>query len=187
MQIVNSTLTDIDEIFRLYRGAIEYQKAKGYNLWKEFDRNIIIQEIKEKRNWKIVIDGQMACVFSVAYNDPVIWGEQASLPSEGGFSDLVSIPPSGGWGAIYLHRITTNLAFKGRGFMNAIVEWSKQHCKETDRKFIRMDTWADNKNLTNYYVGVGFNVIGYRQLDKDAKGLPSHYSTLSLVLLEIKV
>src|SRR5579872_4106650 len=108
MEIVNSTLEDIDTIFELYRGAIEYQKANNYNLWKEFDRDMIIEEIKDKRNWKILIDGQMACVFSVIYSDPLLWGEQ-----DNEFS-------------IYLHRITTNLAFKGRGLMKVIIDWSKQ-------------------------------------------------------------
>jgi hypothetical protein len=168
MQIINSNLEDLDNIFELYRGAIAYQKAKGYNLWNEFDRKLITEEIKDKRNWKIVIDGQIACMFSVVYSDPLLWAEQ-----DNDFS-------------IYLHRITTNKVFKGRSLMKVIVEWAKQHCKETGRKFIRMDTWADNKNLTDYYIGIGFKVIGYRHLDKDAKGLPSHYSTLSLVLFEMR-
>ncbi|MGP8216731.1 MAG: GNAT family N-acetyltransferase [Bacteroidia bacterium] len=169
MKIVNSTEQDTDTIFGLYRLATEYQRANGYNLWKEFDPELIATEIKENRHWKIVMYGQIACIFSVIYSDPLLWGEQDNDYS------------------IYIHRIATNPEFKGKGMMQLIIDWAKSQAKETGRKFIRMDTWADNKNLTGYYVKCGFNIVGYRQLDKDAKGLPKHYSTLSLVLFEIGV
>lgn len=168
MQIVNCTLSDLDSMMELYHQASEYQKANGYNEWKEFDRDLVIREIDEKRQWKIMIDGQIACIFLVAYSDPYLWGERDNPYS------------------IYLHRITTNKAFKGRSMMQLIIDWSKKHIIENGRKFIRMDTWADNKNLIDYYMKYGFESAGIRQLDKDTKGLPKHYSTLSLALLEMK-
>lgn len=169
MEILNSTEQDTPAIFELYRLATEYQRVNGYNMWKDFDPAFIAAEIREKRHWKIVIDNTIACIFSVVYNDPLLWGEQDNEYS------------------IYIHRIATNPKFKGRGMMNRIVSWAIIHAKETGRKFIRMDTWADNNNLSDYYIKCGFNIIGYRQLDKDTKDLPKHYSTLSLVLLEMEV
>ncbi|HWY97918.1 MAG TPA: GNAT family N-acetyltransferase [Bacteroidia bacterium] len=167
MKIINSTTQDTDTIFELYKLAGEYQRANGYNQWKEFDPELIALEIKEKRHWKIVEDGQMACIFSIFYNDPLLWGKDDNQFS------------------IYIHRIATNPKFKGKGMTRLIIDWAKAHAKETGRKYIRMDTWADNKNLADYYIKCGFNIVGYRQIDKDAKGLPKHYSTLSLVLFEI--
>jgi GNAT superfamily N-acetyltransferase len=169
MAILNSTPEDIDFIFELYRLASEYQRKNGYNMWKDFERELIETEINEKRLWKVVEDGEIACIFSIFYNDPLLWGKD-----DNEFS-------------IYIHRIATNPKFKGRGMTNLIIDWAKAHAKETGRKFIRMDTWADNKNLADYYVKCGFNIAGYKQLDKEAKGLPKHYSTLSLVLFEIVV
>jgi len=168
-QIINSASQDTATIFELYRLATEYQRSHGYNEWKEFDPELIALEIKDKRHWKIVIDDSIACIFSVFYNDPLLWGEQDNDHS------------------IYIHRIATNPAFKGKGMIKLIIDWAKNHAKETGRKFIRMDTWADNKILADYYLKCGFNVVGYRQFDKEAKGLPKHYSTLSLVLFEIEV
>jgi GNAT superfamily N-acetyltransferase len=169
MEILNSAEQNTETIFELYRLATEYQRANGYNLWKEFDPELIATEIREKRHWKIVVDDSIACIFSVFYNDPLLWGELDNEYS------------------IYIHRIATNPEFKGRKMTQRIIEWAKIHAKETGRKFVRMDTWADNKNLADYYVKCGFNIVGYKQLDKEAKGLPKHYSTLSLVLLEIEV
>ena len=169
MAITNSTPQDIDFIFELYRLASEYQRKNGYNMWKDFEKELIETEIKEKRLWKIVDDGEIACIFSIFYNDPLLWGAD-----DNEFS-------------IYIHRIATNPKFKGRGMTNLIIDWAKAHAKETGRKFIRMDTWADNKNLTDYYTKCGFTVLDYVKLDKDTKGLPMHYSTLSLVLFEMEV
>ena len=169
MEILNSTPRDTETIFELYKLATEYQRANGYNEWKEFAPELIAAEISEKRHWKIVIDNSIACIFSVFYNDPLLWGELDNEYS------------------IYIHRIATNPLFKGKGMTHLIIDWAKTHAGETGRKFIRMDTWADNKNLTEYYIKCGFNIVGYRQLDKEAKGLPMHYSTLSLVLFEIVV
>jgi ribosomal protein S18 acetylase RimI-like enzyme len=169
MNITNSTTEDTETIFELYREATEYQKKNGYNEWKEFDRELIATEIAEKRHWKIVEDGDVACVFSIFYNDPLLWGKD-----DNEFS-------------IYIHRIATNPKFKGRGLTKTIIDWTKAHCRETGRKYIRMDTWADNKNLASYYEKCGFKIAGYKQIDKDAVGLPKHYSTLSLVLFEIVV
>ncbi|HTB31609.1 MAG TPA: GNAT family N-acetyltransferase [Bacteroidia bacterium] len=168
-EILNSTEQDTGTIFELYRSATEYQLANGYNLWKEFDPELIATEIREKRHWKIIIDGSVACIFSIFYSDPLLWGELDNNHS------------------IYIHRIATNPVFKGKGMTNLIIDWVKSHAKETGRKFIRIDTWADNKNLSAYYIKCGFHVVGHRQLDKEAKGLPKHYSTLSLVLLEISI
>ncbi len=169
MKILNSTPEDTETIFELYQLATEYQRKNGYNLWKEFDRELIATEIEEKRHWKIVEEGEVACIFSIFYNDPLLWGKD-----DNEFS-------------IYIHRIATNPKFKGRSLTKVIIDWAKAHCKETDRKYIRMDTWADNKNLGDYYIKCGFKIAGHRQLDKDAKGLPKHYSTLSLVLFEIVI
>jgi hypothetical protein len=102
MQITNSTLQDLDTIFQFFDHAIAYQKNNGYPLWPQFKREMIGSEIKEKRHWKIILNGKVACVFSVMYNDPVIWGDMDKEPS------------------VYLHRIAVNPEFKGKRLMVVI-------------------------------------------------------------------
>ncbi len=61
--------------------ATEYQKSKASVAWPEFGRDLVIEEIEEKRQWKIIVDDTVACVFATAFNDPFIWQEKIkSLP-----------------------------------------------------------------------------------------------------------
>ncbi|HWY09876.1 MAG TPA: GNAT family N-acetyltransferase [Bacteroidia bacterium] len=169
MHITNSSIEDLKIIFELFDSAIAYQKRKGYELWPRFSRQLIEIEIKEKRHWKIMEGDIIVCIFSVMYNDPVIWGEKDKDP------------------AIYLHRITTNPDFKGKCMMEMIKHWAVGHAKQNNKKYLRMDTWGNNEILRNYYINCGFNYIGQQRLEK-VEGLPEHYggSLLSLFENEIK-
>lgn len=168
MKIEHSTQEDIESIFSLYRSAVEYQRAKGYNLWPEFDRTMVEKEISEKRNYKITEGNTITCVFTIVYNDPSIWQEKDKEPS------------------VYLHRIATNPAFKGKGMIHLIKKWAAEHARNEGRKFLRLDTWGDNENLKTYYIQCGFNFIGHKHLTKEeAANMPVHYCGLTLSLFEI--
>jgi ribosomal protein S18 acetylase RimI-like enzyme len=166
--IEKSIESDLDIIFGLYRDAVKYQKEKGYNLWPEFERTLIEKEIQDKRHYKIIEADNIACVFSVVYNDPIIWEEKDKEPS------------------LYLHRIATNPNFKGKGMMKLITDWAYEHAIQHNKKYIRMDTWGDNENLKSYYINGGFKHVGQISLPENHE-LPSHYwgSTLSLFEIEI--
>src|ERR1700757_1968100 len=129
MKIQNSSISDLENIFELYRSAVNYQRINGYNLWPEFEYSLIENEIKEKRHWKIVSGNEIACVFSVVYSDPIVWEEKDKEPS------------------VYLHRIATNPLYKGKGIMQLIKNWAGEHALQNNKKFIRMDTWGDNEKL----------------------------------------
>ena len=168
MEFLNSEITDFDEIFRLYDLAIEFQKTKFDKTWLPFDRNLIEKEIAEKRHWKILIDGKIACIFSIAFDDPLIWKEKSLEPS------------------IYIHRIVSNRDFQGVKLVPKITEWAKIYAKNIGKNFVRMDTWGDNRKLVDYYVGCGFTFLGVITPTKTAD-LPKHYEGITLSLFEIKI
>jgi GNAT superfamily N-acetyltransferase len=168
LQITNSTQMDLDIIFRLFDGAIAYQQRNHYELWPRFSEELIMNEMDEKRHWKIVGGETIACIFSVLYNDPVIWGEKNKD------------------GAVYLHRIAVNPAFKGKGIMKLIRHWAIEHARQKGLQYVRMDTWGNNENLRAYYINCGFNYIGQQHL-KEADGLPGHYGGSILSLFQIEV
>ncbi|WP_169304401.1 PhzF family phenazine biosynthesis isomerase [Pedobacter frigoris] len=166
MEILNSTIEDIDTLFRLYEAATAYQKEVGIKKWKGFERALVEQEIQEKRQYKIIEDGKIACVFVITYNDPLIWKEADADP------------------AIYIHRIATNPDYRGRSYVKHIVNWAKKHAAEQNRKFIRMDTGSGNDRLNNYYISCGFTYKGITGIEQ-TEGLPEHYKNGTFSLFEI--
>ena len=69
IQIVNSTLEDLATIFEFYDHAVAHQKKVSDKHWKGFDPELITQEIAESRQYKILVDGEVGCVFVVTFND----------------------------------------------------------------------------------------------------------------------
>ncbi|NIF06500.1 GNAT family N-acetyltransferase [Chryseobacterium sp. Tr-659] len=169
MTIQNSTHHDIDEIFRLYKIATDLQKTKFPVHWPEFERSLIETEIKENRQWKLIIDNKIACIWATTFSDVQIWEER-------------NIDPS-----LYIHRIAANPDFRGQHLVKQIVEWAMVFAKENNKRFIRMDTVGDNPGLIEYYIQCGFDFLGLSTL-KHTKGLPAHYdnATVSLFQMEIR-
>jgi TatD DNase family protein len=56
MEIQNSSIEDIDFILDLYKSATAYQKERFISHWPEFEREMVVNEIVEKRQWKMIID-----------------------------------------------------------------------------------------------------------------------------------
>jgi ribosomal protein S18 acetylase RimI-like enzyme len=166
MVIVNATNKDIETIFDLYDKAMAFQRTVFDKTWLGFDREMVEREIDEKRLWKIVEGGEVACIFSVTYSDPILWGERSHDS------------------AMYIHRISTNPGFRGRGYVRAITDWAVDHARSNGIRFIRMDTWGDNQKLIDYYQACGFRFAGLVS-PEESPTLPAHYKGISLSLFEI--
>jgi GNAT superfamily N-acetyltransferase len=168
MKIKNSTSQDIDEIFRLYKIATDFQKTKFIAHWPVFDRLLIETEVLEDRQWKIIINNEIACVWATTFSDPQIWEERDHDP------------------AMYIHRIATNPNFRGKNLVGEIVQWSKDYATQYKKKYIRMDTVGDNKGLINYYQKSGFDFLGLSKL-KNTAGLPAHYHNAVVSLFQLTI
>lgn len=167
-QVVNSTAADIDTIFEFYDMAVAHQKKVFNKHWQGFSLEMVQQEVAENRQYKVLLNDQIAAIFAVTFNDPEIWGEKDTQPS------------------VYIHRIVTHPDYRGFGAVNTIINWAKQYAKDNAIEFIRMDTWADNEKLLTYYTSCGFDHVGSIQIKADS-GLPKHYEGISLNLFEIAV
>ena len=168
-RLLRSTPADIDEIFRLYRQASDYQIAvKGTVVWPEFERGLVTQEVAEGRQWKLLVGDAIACVWAITFDDPQIWGARNADP------------------AVYVHRIATNPAFRGRGFVAAIVQWTKDYARQQQKKFVRLDTVGENHGLIAHYTACGFTYLGLTALS-DTAGLPAHYHNATVSLFELPV
>ena len=169
MKITNSNAADIDEIFQLYAMASAYQKTKNVVVWPNFERQLVEKELAENRQWKLIIDNQIACVWAITFNDPEIWEERDADA------------------AIYIHRIATNPDFRGHHFVKIIVDWAKTYAKEIHKDYVRLDTLGNNTGLIKHYTSAGFDFLGLFELQSTA-GLPQHYQdTKGCCLFQIKL
>jgi len=169
MNILNSNRSDRDEIFRLYQAAASYQKTKKtVVVWPEFDRSLVETEIDENRQWKLLVDGRIACVWATTFSDEQIWEERNKDR------------------AIYIHRIATHPDFRGNNFVAVIVGWAKDYARAGQLDFVRLDTLGNNTRLIEHYTGAGFRFLGMFNM-KNTAGLPSHYHGTPVCLFEIDV
>lgn len=163
--ITNTSEGDLPEVYALFEMAIEYQKSKNYPVWHGFDRSTLVHDVASKNHYKIMIGDRMAMVFSVCYADPLIWGEYETGES------------------LYLHRIVVNPSFKGQKLFSEVLTWAIDHGTRKSKKSIRMDTWADNANIIDYYRSFGFRFIDNARTPDDVR-LAVQNRNLNVALLQ---
>lgn len=165
MKCINTDPQDLETIIRLFDASVGYQEKNGYPTWRNYDKDAIINDIKNKLQFKVIADGEIAMVFSILYSDPIIWRHMDDGKS------------------LYLHRIVVNPSFKGRRLFQVILDWAISNCREKRLNKVRMDTWAENPGIITYYKSFGFNEVE-RFTTPDSPNLPEHNRGLHLVLLE---
>ncbi|WP_310395667.1 GNAT family N-acetyltransferase [Hymenobacter sp.] len=167
-EVSNTTKEDLNKIYWLFEQAISLQGKNGYKVWEKIDDSALHTEIENGLQYKIVEGATVLCVFSIQHNDPFIWRDRDQ-------SD-----------AIYLHRIVVNPNFKGQRLFGKILDWAKRFARRNNLKYIRMDTWADNEKLIDYYKSFGFHFIEYYET-LDAPELPIQNRNLNVALLQMEL
>ena len=168
-KIVNTSTSDLLFIYQMFDDAIAYQRAKSFPVWESYDKDVLKKDIAEKRQFKLIDDtGEIACIFTICFDDKITWRERDQN------------------NAIYLHRIVVNKKFKGQRLVGQILEWAVSYVKENNIPFIRMDTWADNPTIIDYYLSFGFSVVEYFT-NPDTEELPIQQRGNRVILLEYKV
>lgn len=168
IKIENTTKDDFVTILWFFEEALKLQGQNGYKVWNDIDKFGLEKDIANFLQYKIIKGNDILCIFSVQYSDPFIWRERDKN------------------NAIYLHRIVVNPNFKGQNQFEKVLNWAKQCAKQNKLQFIRMDTWADNSKLINYYKSFGFNFIeNYKTTN--ALELPIQNRNIEVALLEIEL
>lgn len=168
MQIKLTKLKDIAAVFELYDFATAFQQKVGTNKWKGFEVAMVEAEIKEQRHFIILEEKALVATFVLTFNDPFIWKDADADPS------------------IYIHRIATHPEFRGRKYVQKIVDWVTDFAKARNLQYVRLDTTSGNEALNKYYIKSGFTYKGLSEVEWDAT-LPEHYKHGSFALFEIKI
>lgn len=168
MKIINSTHAEIPAIFELYDAATAYQKIVNNKSWQGFDKELIEQEIDENRHFVIWENDEVACTFLIAFKNLTLWKDK-------GLDQ-----------AIYLHRIATNPKFRGRSYVQKIVDWAVIYAKENHLSFVRLDTHSGNERLNQHYIQCGFEYKGIISIEW-TPDLPAHYQDGPFSLFELEL
>ena len=167
MTIKNVTASDIEKIFAFYKIASNYQREKKTVIvWPDFDREMVINEIAENRQFKLIVNNEVVCIWAITFSDEQIW-ENSNTDS-----------------AVYIHRIAVNPNFRGNNYIVTITNWAKEYALKKEIQFIRLDTLGENKNLITHYKNAGFHFLGLFNL-KNTSNLPDHYKLAPVCLFEI--
>ena len=165
MRVEPATPDQLPMVRATYANARAIQREQGSSLWPDFSEAMIVAELTNGLLYRVLDDEMLVGIFSVAYEDPAIWGDRER-------------------GAhIYLHRIARAEDYAGRGLLDAVLAWARAQCRSMGRAGLRMDTWADNSALVGYYQRHGFNLLGTTHIGYDER-LPGHYHGAELALLE---
>lgn len=156
MKITPCTLEDTDAILELYAAASALQTSKKVVEWPVFTKAFVENEIREGKQFKLVVNNEIASNWSVFFSDKEIWGERDNGDS------------------IYIHRICTHPKHRGNNYMKTIIDWCRQYAIEKGLEYVRLDTLGNNVRLIDLYQSVGFTFLGILRLD-NVEGLPQHY------------
>ncbi len=168
IRIENTTADDWNDILWFFEKAMEQHGKKGYKVWEDFDRNRLKKDMENILQYKIMKHTVNLCFFSIQYSDPLIWREKDQHD------------------ALYLHRMVANPNFKGQKQFQKVVSWAKQFARTKKLRLLRMDTWADNTRIIDYYKSFGFEFIENYQTT-NATELPIQNRNLNLALLELNL
>ncbi len=168
LKIEPTTKDDLEFIAQIFDDAITYQIRNNFPIWKGHDKKFILKDIERNRQYKILIDDKIACVFSVFYSDDAIWKDRDK--GDG----------------LYLNRMVVNPQFKGQRLFGKVLDRAKEHAAKRNIPFVRMDIWANNVDMISYYKSFGFEVVDRIRTTQN-ESLPASYWDIDVVLLEAKV
>jgi RimJ/RimL family protein N-acetyltransferase len=158
MEISKCQLGDSNQILSLYEAARNLQIERKTVVWPFFEKSFIENEIQQGRQWKIELEGTIACNWSIAFEDKDIWGNKDKGDS------------------IYIHRICNNPTFRGKRYIDTLVAWAVLYAKDLGKSYVRLDTLGYNTKLISHYTSAGFEFLGMHELTNTAN-LPGHYQT----------
>ena len=168
MKIKNTDIRDLDRVCQLWHDAIAFQKSKGYPEYLWDDRERQKQSILSGHHYKLTQGDNIIGVFNIQTSDKAIWRAMDQN------------------NAIYLHGVLIDTKYKGQKLFQNILDWTVSYAKSHNKLFIRLDTWANNPPLENYYKQFGFEVIEEFQIP-DCEGIPLNCRGNRVVLMQYTV
>ena len=141
----NALLADLDAVMALLEGARAWHREQGLPVWSGFDRRELAADIA--RRCVFLAD---ACATVTLVEEDLVWPTAAA--------------------ALYVHR----LASARRGMGAQLLTWAGRLALERRKSCLRLETWAENRRMRDYYERHGFRHVTDRFYPADA-AVPQDY------------
>jgi GNAT superfamily N-acetyltransferase len=147
LTIRRATSADIDAVLALVIQAAQWLADRGSDQWQyteERHRLSIARTTARGEVW-IVKDPNGTAVATITINgyaDPEFWST-ADDPAD----------------ALYVHRMAVTRTARGREIGSALLDWASRQAVDAGKKWLRLDAWACNTALHDYYLQRGFQNV----------------------------
>ncbi len=133
---------DAEAFAQLLDAAGQWLAARGIAQWPaSFERPPLAAAAARGELWLLEQDGVLAGGLMLQWADEGIWGAQ---------------PPDAG----YVHKLVVARPFAGQGLGRAMLDWAAAQVVAAGRAFLRLDCWAGNVRLRDFYRAAGFEHCG---------------------------
>lgn len=168
MHIRQASTADIPRIKELYDEAIAFQRREGHPYWKTLDLEVVAADIAAGSQYMLSVDHHTAGIFSFCPPSPMdedLW--QGMQPHA----------------ARYINRIIVGRRWQGLSLFAPMLAWCERETLRLELDRLRLDTWADNRHLSDYYSRYGFVYQGERTTS-DGPDLSPQYRGVRLAIME---
>lgn len=131
---------DLDDVMYLLNARIAWLRDRGSMQWSTRDfRPIMTETIRAGHTWLLYEGARpLATLTMSTIGDPDFW-----TPSE------LATP------ALYLSKLATDPAIKGRGLGALLIDWANAYAHSWGVSVVRWDVWRTNQDLQDYYDRLG--------------------------------
>lgn len=137
-------LNKIDEFLSILKELAIWLKENDKEMWNidKLEKEEFIASNNNSELYVCYVDDEAAGTFILQEQDEFMW--QNIIEGE----------------SIFLHKLGVRRKYAGKGISKYILEWAKKQTEERNKKFLRLDCYADREYLCNLYESSGFKRVG---------------------------
>jgi ribosomal protein S18 acetylase RimI-like enzyme len=146
LDVVLAQPSDLEGVLSILEEARQWLLAKGIpEQWpRPHPPEAIAWRIECRETYLAYHHGQAIATFTLQGSDVQTWGD---LPGE----------------AMYVHGLAVRRAFAGQQIGEQLLQLAAEICTAMGKPYLRLDCWAGNTTLSQYYERVGFERCGARE------------------------
>lgn len=139
---------DAPAILVLLKEAAAWLWDRGIHQWHPdgFTLAEVQQNIARYEVYVVMQDGTVLGTCRLQWTDPIIWGKEVGTDGKAG----------------YVHQFAIARAASGCGLGERLLRFAEEQVAAQNLPFLRLDCWAGNKRLCQYYADAGFIFRGER-------------------------